>query len=387
MSRKLKIALVADWLTDFGGAERVLLVLHEMYPDAPIYTTLYRPENLPQFTKADVRTSYLQSVPGAAKKHRYFLPFMPTAIESFDLDEYDVVISSTSSGCAKGVITKPGTLHICYCHNPSRALWDESHAYQRLHRFGWIARQLIPRQLKKMRIWDRVASDRVDTFVTNSQFVARRIEKYYQAEAEVIYPPVETRKYQIQSAVADPADPAKIEKKDKPGSYFLAVGRLIPYKRFDLAIQAANVLGVKLRIVGTGPEETRLKSIAGPTVSFFGAVSEEILRKMYAECRALIFPQTEDFGLTAVETMAAGRPVIAFRSGGALETVVPNRTGLFFAEQTVSSLADAMQKIQKIRWIKKSIQKHAERFDSAKFKKKMDELVQTRYAEWRKVMG
>lgn len=360
--RKLRIALVHDWLTDFGGAERVLLALHELYPDAPIFTTFYRPENLPQFANADIRTSYLQNIPFAAKHHRLFFPFMPAAIEQFDLDEFDVVISDTSSGCAKGVITKPSTLHICYCHNPNRVLWDGSHEYLKLHQknFNWLARKFIPRQLMKMRMWDRAAVDRVDEFLANSNFVAKRIKKYYQRESKVIYPPVETKSFQ-------PID--------KSANYFLAVGRLIPYKRFDLAVQAANVLGVRLRIVGTGPEENRLRAIAGSTVQFFGSVSEEILRKMYAECRALIFPQEEDFGLTAVEVQASGRPVIAFKGGGALETVIANRTGVFFADQSVSSLANAMEKVKKTRWVKKSILKNAERFDVVKFKKQIDEFV------------
>ncbi len=369
MPKKLKIALVHDWLTDSGGAERLLLALHELYPDAPIYTTLYRGDQLPQFAKADVRTSYLQSIPFAAKHHRFLLPLMPAAVESFDLSGYDVVISSTSSGCAKGVITKPETLHICYCHNPSRVLWDESHAFQRIHQPGWLARRLIPRQLKKLRIWDRLAADRVDTFVTNSKFVARRIAKYYQREAEVIYPPVDTSLY-------TPAE--------KAGSYFLAVGRLIPYKRFDLAIQAANVLGLKLRIVGTGPEAKRLQNIAGPTVKFYGTVSDETLRRMYSECKALIFPQVEDFGLTAVEVQASGRPVIAYKGGGVLETVVAGRTGLLFKDQTVAALGDAMQRASKTRWVKKSIQKHAQRFDIIKFKKQMDEYVKAAWKEWHK---
>ncbi len=367
MPKQLKIALVHDWLTDFGGAERLLLALTELYPDAPVFTTLYRPDNLPQFANADVRTSYLQRIPFAARHHRFFLPFMPAAVESFDLSSYDVVISSTSSGCAKGVITKPETLHICYCHNPSRVLWDESHAFQRIHKFGFFGRQMIPRQLKKLRIWDRLAADRVDTFVANSKFVTRRIAKYYQREAEVIHPPVDTS--QFASA-------------EKTGNYFLAVGRLIPYKRFDLAIQAANVLGVKLRIIGTGPEEQRLRSIAGSTVKFYGQVPEETLRRMYSECKALIFPQVEDFGLTAVEVQASGRPVIAYKAGGALETVVPSKTGIFFKEQTVAALGDAMQRASKARWVSKTIQKSAERFDVAKFKKQMDEYVKAAWEEW-----
>lgn len=363
LNRKLRIALVHDWLTDFGGAERVLLALHELYPDAPIYTSFYRPENLPQFKDAEVVTSYLQKIPGARQRHRLFFPFMPAAIEQFDFSRFDVVISSTSSGCAKGIITKPSTLHICYCHNPNRALWDGSQEYLRLHshKYGWLARKLIPHQLMKMRIWDRVAADRVDYYVANSNYVAQRIKRYYQREAEVIYPPVELKNYQ-------PSDKS-------PASYFLAVGRLIPYKRFDLAIQAANVLELKLRIVGTGPEEKRLRSIAGPTVSFLGKIPEEQLQRMYAECQALIFPQEEDFGLTAVEVQASGRPVIAYKAGGALETVVANKTGIFFAQQTVSALADAMQKALKIKWVPKSIAKNVERFDAVRFKKQIDELV------------
>ncbi|MFH1375927.1 MAG: glycosyltransferase [Patescibacteria group bacterium] len=365
-SQKFRVALVHDWLTDFGGAERVLLAFHELFPDAPIFTTFFREENLPQFADADVRTSYLQKIPFAAKRHRLFFPMMPTAVEAWDFSEFDVVISDTSSGCAKGIITKPSTQHICYCHNPARALWDGAHEYLKLHRknFNFIARKLIPRQLMKMRIWDRVAADRVDYFIANSEFVAKRIEKYYQRESTVIHPPVETKQF-------TPSEKS-------PASYFLAVGRLIPYKRFDLAIQAANVLGAKLRIVGTGPEEKRLRAMAGPTVQFFGKVSEDILQRMYCECRALIFPQVEDFGLTAVEVQASGRPVVAFKGGGALETVIPNQSGIFFPQQTVSSLADAMQRALRKRWVKKAIVKNAQRFDVARFKKRILSFIEER---------
>jgi glycosyltransferase involved in cell wall biosynthesis len=290
-------------------------------------------------------------------------------VEAWDFSDYDVVISSTSSGCAKGIITKPDTLHISYCHNPSRVLWGGSQAYGKLHRYAPPLSWLIPRQLKKLRLWDRVAADRVDFFLANSECVARRIEKYYQAEAEVIYPPVDTKAFAPASDV-------------KAGNYFLAVGRLIPYKRFDLVVQAANVLGLPLRVVGTGPEEQYLRSIAGPTVKFFGSVSEEQLRRMYAECKALVFPQEEDFGLTAVEVQAAGRPVVAYRAGGALETVVSGRTGIFFTQQTVAALGDAMERAAKTRWVTKSIQKNAERFDLQHFKKQIDTLVTESFAAW-----
>jgi glycosyltransferase involved in cell wall biosynthesis len=359
---KLKIALVHDWLTDFGGAERVLFVLHELYPEAPIFTSFFRPENLPQFRDADVRVSYLQKIPFAKNHHRFFYPFMPAAIEQFDFSEFDLVISTTSSGCAKGIITNPDTIHICYCHNPSRVLWDGSQEYLNLHNLNFLTRKLLPRQLMKLRIWDRCAADRVDYFLANSKFVARRIQKYYQREAKVIYPPVEVKNF-------EPAE-------EKPKDYFLAVGRLIPYKRFDLVIAAANVLGVKLRIVGTGSEEKKLKAIAGSTVRFFGKVSDSILQKMYAECQALVFPQVEDFGLAPVEANASGRPVIAFEDGGALETIVPNRTGIFFREQSVDSLSDAMQKVRKMKWVKKSIVKNAQRFDVKRFKEKIFEVVE-----------
>jgi len=360
VNKKPKVAIVVDWLTDMGGAERVVWAMHEIWPDAPIYTTLHRPENFKDWQSLDIRTSYLQRWPFAAKHHRYTLPFMPAAIESLDLDDYDIVVSSSSSGCAKGIITKATTLHACYCHTPNRVLWDDCHSFQSLHKLSWWQRLIVPGQLRDLRMWDRCAADRVDHFIGNSHFVAKRIKKYYQRDAEVIHPPVDTINYNLA---------------EKTGNYFLAVGRLIPYKRFDLAIQAANVLGVKLRIVGTGPEEARLRGMAGKHVTFMGKVSEAQLQRMYGECQALIFPQVEDFGLTAVEVQACGRPVVALRAGGALETVVPNRTGILFAEQTVSSLADAMQRATTHRWIKKSIQKHADSFDINVFKKKLHDSV------------
>lgn len=374
LARPPKVAIVTDWLTDFGGAERVLLAWRQLYPEAPIFTTFYRPENLPQFAGADVRTSYLQKIPGAARRHRLFYPLMPAAVEQFDLDAYDIVLSSSSTGCSKGVITRPETLHVCYCHNPSRALWDGSHGYGQLHSFNPLARLLIPGQLKELRIWDRCAADRVDVFLANSETVAKRIAKYYQREATVLHPPVDCAAFAPAEKVA-------------AGEYFLAVGRWIPYKRFDLVIAAANKLGVPLKIVGGGPEEARLRQLAGPTVELVGRVSEEELKKMYAECRALIFPQLEDFGLTAVEVQAAGRPVVAYRAGGALETVVPNRTGIFFAEQTVESLADALQKAAATKWVPATIRKNAARFDLPVFQKKFAEFVAGEYEKHRARFG
>lgn len=299
----------------------------------------------------------MQKIPQAPKYHRFLLPWMPAAIEQFDFSDFDLVISSTSSGCAKGILTGPQTTHICYCHNPSRVLWDGSQQYIQLHRPNFLLRHLIPRQLTKMRIWDQVAASRVDSFLANSQFVAARIKKYYQREAQVIYPPVELTKFQ----------PTESPPKD----YFLAVGRLIPYKRFDLVIAAAKRARIQLKIVGTGPELQSLKNQAGGAVEFCGQVSEAVLQKMYAECQALIFPQVEDFGLTPVEVNASGRPVVALQQGGACEVVVPNKTGIFFAEQTAESLAEALQRVQKKTWNEKLIRQNAERFQLQNFQKQI----------------
>lgn len=362
MAHKLKVALVHDWLVDFGGAERLLLALRALYPAAPIFTAFYDATKLPQFQDAQIQTSYLQKIPFAKERHRFFLPFMPAAIEQFDLSAFDLVISSTSSGCAKGVLTSSKTTHICYCHNPSRVLWDRCQAYLKLHQPNFLLRKLLPRQLTKLRIWDRVAADRVDYFLANSNFVAQRIRKYYQREAEVIYPPVETAKF--------------LPSGEPPRDYFLAIGRLVPYKRFDLIVAAANKLKLNLRVVGTGPELARLQALAGPTVRFLGQVSESLLRKMCAECQALIFPQVEDFGLTPVEVNASGRPVIAFAQGGACESLLPNKTGVFFPQQEVGSLVQAIEHLRKRHWNARVLAKQAARFDSRHFQAQISAFVE-----------
>ena len=360
-----RVAIVADWLVSLGGAERVLEALAELYPKAPIYTPLYNKQLFPQYEKR-VRTSYLQRIPFALKHHRLLVPCMPRAVESWDFSKFDIVISSSSSGMSKGIITGISTHHICYCHTPPRYLWDNANAYIGLHRPGLFSRLLLPGQLMRLRLWDTLASQRVDTFIANARIVSDRIQKYYRRESTVIYPPVDCSAYLHSTA----------KKKD----YFLAVGRLIPYKRFDLVIGAANALKVPLRIVGTGPEKKRLQKMAGPTVTFLEHISDDQLASMYAQCTALVFPQVEDFGLTAVEVQAAGRPVVAFQKGGALETVIPNRTGVFFNEPTIAALAAAMKKVQTLRTTKAVMQKNARRFDKLKFQKEMHKVVLSRYA-------
>jgi glycosyltransferase involved in cell wall biosynthesis len=367
----LKIAIVCDWLTNQGGAEHVVWTMHEMFPSAPIYTSIYNKEKLPQFKDADVRTSFLQKRPFAKTHHQWFLNAMPRAFEEFDLKEYDIVLSSAHS-CAKGVITKPETVHMSYCHTPMRYAWDESHEYINKSPFpGFLKQWYIPHAIKKIRLWDRLAADRVEYFIANSKYIQKRIKKYYERDSTVIYPPVETGRFSISPEIGD---------------YFLAVGRLIQYKRFDLIVETFNQLGLPLKIVGEGPEYKKLKSIAKSNIEFLGFVSEEELPKLYSQAQALIFPQREDFGIVPVESMASGRPVIAFQEGGAKETVIDGMTGIFFEEQTIESLSNAIQQFQHTTFVPEKIRQHALQFDTARFKREMMFFIQQKYQEWQNIL-
>lgn len=355
-----RIAIVCDWLTSWGGAERVILAMHELYPEAPIFTSLYDEKNLPQFAKADVRPSFLQNIPGAEKHHQRFLGQMPAAFESFDLSEYDVVLSSSHS-CAKGVITKPETVHICYCHSPTRYLWDNCHQY--IRDYPWpklLKRTIIPSVLHKLRVWDRAAADRVDRFIANSEFVAERIKKYYRREAEVIYPPVD---------MDESFEPAERE------DYYLAVGRLISYKRFDLIVEAFSELGLPLKIIGVGNQAKRLKRRAAPNIEFLGKVPEKALKEYYRYAQALIFPQIEDFGITPLEAMSHGCPVIAYAGGGALETVKDKVSGIFFDRQSVDALKHAVVQFQHATFDPGKVREEAERFHVDRFKRELDDFI------------
>lgn len=367
-----KVAIVCDWLTNQGGAEHVVYTLHTMFPDAPIYTSIYTPEKMPQFLSAQIHTSFIQRFPFSKKKHQLFLNFMPLAFEEFDLNRFDIVISSCHS-CAKGVITRPETVHICYCHTPMRYLWDESQAYIRTSPFPGIFKWwYIPHSIKKLRLWDRLAADRVDYYIANSRHVAQRIKKYYERESTVIYPPVETSLFSVSSNRQD---------------YFLAVGRLIRYKRFDLIVETFNRLGLPLKIVGEGPSYKELKQMAGRNIEFLGYVSDDEKARLYAEAQAFIFPQIEDFGITPVESMASGLPVIALGQGGALETVVDKKTGILFEEQTVESLAGAVETFQKTKFSPLKIREHAAQFDTANFKNSMYEYIESSYHAWQQTMA
>ncbi|MBI2463446.1 glycosyltransferase [Candidatus Peregrinibacteria bacterium] len=329
-----------------------------MFPEAPIYTSLYRKEGMEAFHDADIRTSFLQKIPGAVNHHQWYLMLLPYVFEQFNLDAYDIVISS-SHACSKGIITKPTTLHVCYCHSPMRYVWDSWREYIDQYHFPSVLKPFIFWCLHDMRLWDRLAAQRVDKYMTNSEFVRGRIQKYYWSDAKVIYPPVDV----------DCFTPSKKYFSPSKEDYFLAVGRLVPYKRFDLLVDAFNISGLPLKICGTGSEMNRLKQCAKKNISFLGNVSDAELVILYSRCKAFLFPQCEDFGIAPLEAMSCGRPVIAYGKGGALETIVRNKTGIFFQEQTVESLLDALNRFSQMKFDATTIRKHALTFGPNHFEK------------------
>jgi glycosyltransferase involved in cell wall biosynthesis len=349
----MRVAITTDWLNSFGGAERVLMELHAMFPDAPIYTAVHDPSGLPESMRGlTVHASFLQRIPFARRKHQPFLPLMPLAFEQFDMSEYDLVLT-TSSACAKGVITRPGSLNICYCYTPSRYLWDLYHEYTRNH----PARLAIAPAAHWLRVWDRLAADRVDHFIAISREVSGRIARHYRRSSEVIHPPVDTEKFTPNGR--------------EPEDFYLVVGRLVGYKRIDLAIEAANRLRRRLVIVGDGADRKRLESLAGPTIEFLGRRSDEEIADLYARCRALLFPGFEDFGIAPVEAQAAGRPVIGFGRGGLAETVIDSVTGVFFAEQTIESMTDALSRFETMEFDRAACRGNAMRFERAEFRRRL----------------
>ncbi len=355
----MRVALVHDWLTGMRGGERCLEVFCELFPDADLYTLLHVPGSVsPVIERRRIVTSFIQRLPGAHRRYRHYLPLFPAAVSRFDLRGYDLVISS-SHCVAKGARPAPGSLHVCYCHTPMRYVWDRYEDY-----FGPgappLVRALMPPVAAALRRWDRAASRRVHAFAANSRHVAGRIARCYGRAAEVIHPPVDVERFA-------PAE-------GDPGDYYLVVSALVPYKRIDLAVRAAGRLGRRLLVVGTGPEAPRLRRLAGPTVEFLGWRPDAEVARLYAGCRALLFPGVEDFGIAPLEAMASGRPVVAFAAGGALETVVPPGgeevpTGILFAEQTEEALVEAMQRLEAEadRFEPKALRAHAEQFDRARF--------------------
>ena len=372
----MRVAIVHDNLVQFGGAERVLLALMELFPHAPVYTLLYDPAVAPTMKAANaafdasrIRPSFLQNFPGARRHHHYLPLLMPLAAEQFDLRGYDIVLSDTYS-YAKGVITDAETLHISYCFTPTRYVWDDCHRYVRAFAERALFLRLAPLGLSYIRLWDYFASQRVDYYLTLSAFVAERIKKYYGKPAHVIAPPVDVDHFSVREAHDD---------------YYVVVSRLVPYKRVDLAIAACQKLGRRLKVVGTGPELPYLKKQAGPLVEFLGFVPDHALPTLYGGARALIFPQEEDFGITCLEAAANGKPTIAYASGGALETVVEGETGIFFAEQTVSSLAAALVRFETMAFVPQRIRQHAEKFSHQRFLRELSDVVHTQWMNYQRM--
>jgi len=359
----MKVALIHDHLAQDGGAEKVLKVFAEMFPEAPIFTLLSEKNNVDKYYKnRKIDTSIIQKLPGGVKHYQWYMPFMPMAVEFFDLSEFDLVISDSAS-FAKGVITKPTTLHIDYCHTPTRYLWSDTHSYINELKYNKWFKKLISLVLNYIRMWDRLAADRVDVFIANSEIVKKRIKKYYHRDSEIIYPPVNTEFYNLSEKLAD--------EKLQAENYFLCGCRLAPYKRIDLLVEAFKAMpDKKLKIFGNGVDSARLQKIANnaTNIEFLGRVEDETLAKLYYNAKALIHPQEEDFGISAVEAMACGTPVIAFRKGGAEETILENKTGIFFDKQTVDNVIAALEKFNNLSFDKKIIRAQAEKFSTEKFK-------------------
>lgn len=367
----MKIAIIHDWLIGMRGGEKVLECLCELYPDAHLYTLFHVKGSVSKTIEAHViKTSFVERLPFSKRFYRYYLPLYPLAVEGFELKDYDVVVS-LSHCVAKGVIPPPNAVHIAYTFTPMRYVWDMRAEY--FPESNRLSRKAIGLFSHYLRIWDVTSSARVDEFVAISNHVAKRIEKYYRRHSSVIYPPVDCSGFGISG---------------KAGDYYLIVSAFAPYKRIDLAIEAFNNLGLKLKIVGIGQDEKRLKRMAGKNIEFMGWQSREALKGLYARCKALIFPGEEDFGIAPLEAMASGRPVIAYAKGGALETVAPlgvkeiPPTGLFFVEQTPIALAEAVRYFEKKEGLfdSGSIRAHALKFDKAVFKRNIAACIQEQYA-------
>ncbi len=365
-----KIAIVCDWLTTQGGAEKVILSLHRLFPDAPIFTSIYNPDKVKGFENATIYTSGIQHLPFAKKKHQLYLQLMPRAFEKFNLNEFDIVISSSHS-CAKGVITKPQTLHVSYCHSPMRYAWENSINYVKQYKINPLVKAAAPWLLHKIRLWDRLSADRVDYFIANSHYIQRRIHKYYRRPSTVIHPFIDTKQFTSGGPRED---------------FYLAVGRLTPYKKFDLLVETFNQTGLPLKIVGTGISENDLRQQAKSNIQFLGFVPDEELQKLYSTAKALVFPQLEDFGIIPLEAMASGCPVIAYADGGALETVIDGKTGVYFHEQTPEALKKAIRKRATIDFDHQKIEDHAKTFSEEQFQKEITKFIEKKWKDWQKQM-
>lgn len=353
----MKVALVYDRVNKWGGAERVLLALHQIFPNALLYTSVYNPKTAPWAKVFDIKTSFLQKIPFLSSFHEFLAPIMPLAFEEFSFEEYDLVISVTSEA-AKGIITKPHTLHVCYCLTPTRYLWSGYKEYFRNKLFRFLSKPFI----YYLRFWDKIAAQRPDAYIAISKEVQSRINKYYDRKSEVVYPPLMLG--------------GSVRSFSATSSYFLIASRLVPYKRIDIAVRAFNKLKMPLKIVGIGSESDRLKRMAKSNIEFLGYLTDEKLMSYYRGCRALIFPGVEDLGLTIVEAQSFGKPVIAFRAGGALETIIERKTGLFFNEPNAESLIVAIKQFNSLVINPRDCIDQAQKFSFERFREQILKQVQ-----------
>ena len=372
MAKSPKVAIVADWLTNMGGAELVVLALHEAFPDAPIYTSTFVPEKMPLFKDLDVRTTRLQNYPKFLRKlHKFFPVLRVRAFRDLDLSEFDIIISSSSAEAKQVVKTRPDQVHICYCHTPTRYYWSHYEEYRADPGFGklnWLVRLFMPVIIPAMRELDLEAAKEVDVFIANSTEVQKRIRKYYKRKSIVLHPPVDVTRF----------SPARTR-----DDYYVTLGRQVPYKRHDLVVQAATELGIKLKVYGNGSEHARLESLAGPTIKFYtdrdGNASDKEVTKALNHARAAIFPAEEDFGIVAIEALAAGAPVIALARGGARDIVDADESGVFFKDQNVEALANAIRHFETLKILPATTQRKSKRFAKSLFVTKIRKIVADNY--------
>jgi len=354
-----RIALFQDYLAQYGGAERVTEAIHQALPTADLHTTLSVPEKMSHYLRhVETRTTWMQHLPAKAKLYRHYFLLYPFAVESAQLKDYDVVISSCC-GYAKGVVKGPKAVHVCYCHNPMRWVWRFPE-YMAREAFSAPTQFMLQKVIQGLKRWELKAARRPDYFIANSHIVARRLKTAFGVDAEVIEPPIETSRFWISKRIED---------------YYLVLSRLVSYKRIDLAVQACTRTGRRLMIIGDGPDRERLKAIAGPTVTFLGRLPDLEVTRYASRCRALIFPGEEDFGMAPLEINAAGRPVVAYGAGGATETVIEQVNGILFREQTVESLIEALERSEIRRWDPVSIRRIAQRYDIHLFQERLLEFL------------
>lgn len=364
MPRAKRVAIVHDWLTGMRGGEKVLEAICELYPDARIFTLLHVPDRVsPVIERHRITTSFIQLIPGAANHYRQLLPLFPFAIELFDLDDYDLVISS-SHCAAKAALRSGRAVHVCYCHSPMRYAWDQFDAYFGPDQVGRVRSRLLRPVMAALARWDAATAGRVDRFLANSQYVAGRIERYYNRGSTVVYPPVDTAFY----------SPDEAEERDTDLS-FLVVSALVPYKRLDVAIEACKLLGARLTVVGRGPELTRLRQLGG-NVDFAGWRTDEEIRQLYRGATAVLLPGVEDFGIVPVEAQACGTPVVALGTGGAAETIIDGVTGVLVTGSSVSAFAEGMRAVVRMRTDRTAVRANAERFSRERFMIEFENAVE-----------